>query len=287
MTWECSDVDDGYFSGRVVVITGAGAGIGRAVAVRLARDGARLVLWDTDAVALQATAETCRSLGADVRLDVLDVRDGERLAQCARAASEQFGGLDVLVCLAGVIHTGRFLASRLEDYRDVMEVNYWGTVNTVRACLPLVIASGGGQVVTTSSAFGLAAVARYGAYSASKFAIRGFTEALAQEMAMDDVPVRVSCVYPGGVRTGIIRAGRFADDEDAEAVVSRFDQSVARSSAEDAAEAIAHGIARGRARILVGADARAVSIVARLAAGSYPRVLGRLFRRHEASGRMP
>lgn len=271
------DVD--YYAGRVVVVTGAGAGIGRALAVRLACHGARLVVWDADAAALEATADACCRVGVSVRRDVLDVRDAELVEQCAVAAAEALGGLDVVVCLAGVIHTGRFLDSRPEDYRYVMDVNYWGTLTTVRACLPSMIASGGGLVVTVSSAFGLAAMARYGAYSASKFAVRGFSEALAQELAMDDLPVKVSCVYPGGVRTSIIRRGRFADTENAAAASARFERSVARTSPEVAAEAILRGVARGRSRILIGADARLVSALARLAAGSYPRILGRLLRR--------
>lgn len=139
--------------------------------------------------------------------------------------------------------------------------------------------------MTVSSAFGLMAVARYGAYSASKFAIRGFTEALTQELAMDRFPVDVSCVYPGGVRTSIVRSGRFAVGEDPAAISARFDRSVARTSPEDAAAAILRGVERGRSRILVGTDAHAVAVLTRIAAGSYPRILGRIFRRHESSGK--
>lgn len=133
-----------YYASKVVVVTGAGGGIGRALALQLARRGARLALWDSDATALGDTAQACRRQGATVRVDVVDVRDAEQLTASAVAAADELGGPDVVVCLAGVIHTGRFLDSSPEDYRHVMEVNFWGMVNTVRACLPPMIASGGG-----------------------------------------------------------------------------------------------------------------------------------------------
>jgi len=273
-----------HFAGRAGVVTGAGAGIGRALAVELARRGARLALWDRDGVALDETAARCRAVGAVVRTDVVDVADRTAVAAATAAVETAFGQVQLVFCLAGVIHTGSVLASAADDVERVFAVNLHGTVHTVTALLPLVLASGGGHVVTTSSAFGLVAVPRYSAYCASKAAVRAFTDALRLELAGEGLPVRVSCVVPGGVRTGIVRAGGFADDEDADAVATRFETVIARTTPEDAALAVLAGVRRGRAQILVGADARAVALLTRLTGNAYQRVLPRLVRRRRAGG---
>jgi short-subunit dehydrogenase len=265
-----------YYAQRAGVITGAGAGIGRALAIQLAYRGATLALWDRDADALSDTAGLCREAGARVRMDVVDVSDAPAVAERAGGVHDEFGRIELVFCVAGVIHTGTVLDSALTDVEHVLNVNLHGTINTVTAFLPWVLSSGGGNIVTTSSAFGLMAAPRYSAYCASKFAIRGFTEALRLEMDADHHPVAVSCVVPGGVRTQIIRNGRFATTEDADAVSDEFDRRVARTTPKDAATQILHGVQRGKARILVGRDARAVSVIARLAGGSYQRILPRL-----------
>jgi short-subunit dehydrogenase len=133
----------------------------------------------------------------------------------------------VVFCAAGVIHTGGLLASDFEDIEHVLNVNLWGVINTAKAFLPGRVAAGRGHIVTFSSGLGLIAAPRYSGYSASKFAVRGFTESLRQELALDGHRVSVTCVYPGGVRTPIMRNGRFAAGEDPDAVIRRFDTKVA------------------------------------------------------------
>jgi short-subunit dehydrogenase len=236
---------DRYFAGRVAVITGAGSGIGRALAVRLAGAGAQLALLDRNGPAAEATARQCRAAGARAWVQAIDVTDQEALERCAAAAAAEFGGIGLLCCAAGVIHTGTVLASRWDDTARLVNVNLLGTMGTVTAFLPRLVASGGGHVILCSSGFGLLAAARYSAYSASKFGVRGYGEALRMEMALSGHPVQVTCAYPGVVRTPIVRTGTFADGEDAAATADAFDR-LARTEPSRAAAIIVSRARRGR-----------------------------------------
>ncbi len=281
-----------YYAARVAVITGAGSGIGRALALQLARRGARLALLDRDARSVTQTARQCEEAGARVtrtaprseeagprvRAHPVDVTDREALLRCSSEVQGRFGRVDLVFCVAGVIHTGSVLSSDFADIDRVIGTNVVGTVNTAKAFLPHVIASGGGHVVLLSSGFGLIAAPHYSAYSASKFAIRGFAESLRQEMLLDGHPVSVTCVFPGGVRTPIVRHGSFAADEDAEAVTAAFEGRIARTDAAKAASVILRGVEHGRGQAFVGLDARVAALVARVAGGAYPRVLGAVIR---------
>lgn len=273
-----------YFTNSVSVVTGAGAGIGRALARQLADQGGHLALWDRDGDAVSQTAGLCRQAGARVRVDVIDVTDRAAVLERATAVHEEFGRVNLVFCAAGTIHTGSILDSDLTDVRHVVDVNLWGVVHTVKAFLPLVISTGGGHVVTVSSMFGLMAVPRYSAYVTSKFAVRGFTETLRQEMAVDGHGVKVSCAFPGGVSTQLVRNGRFAAGEDAAAVADGFEQHVARTTPEAAASTILRGTRRGQAQILVGPDARGVACFVRVTGAGYQRILPRLFRRAGTAG---
>lgn len=263
---------DRYFAGKVTVVTGAGSGIGQALAVRLAADGARLALLDLDGAAAAATARQCGEAGARVRADTADVTDQDSLARCAAAVSGEFGRVDLLVCAAGVIHTGAVQGSSWEDTRRVIDVNLLGAMGTVHAFLPLVRASDAGHVVLFSSGFGLLAMPSFAAYSASKFGVRGYAEALAQELGTGGHRVRVTCAYPGIVRTPIMRRGTFAEGEDPAARADGFDR-LARTEPEQAAQVILRRVRQGRARALVGADARAALLAERALGGAYQRVV--------------
>ena len=202
----------------------------------------------------------------------VDVTDREALERCATAAVAEFGHIDLVCCAAGVIHTGTVLASAWDDVARVVGINLLGTMGTVEAFLPYLIASPGGHVVLCSSGFGLFASARYAAYSASKFGVRGFGEALRMEMALGGHPVRVTCAYPGAVRTPIMRSGTFAGGEDAATVADRFDR-LARTDAGHAAEVILRRTRRGKARAAVGADARAAALAVRVLDTGYLRLV--------------
>jgi short-subunit dehydrogenase len=263
----------GYYVGSVAVITGAGSGIGRALAVDLAGRGARLALSDRDGAAVAETARQCRLSPARVRADAVDVTDRPAVLEYASSVADDFGAVDMTFSVAGIIHTGSVLESRFSDIEQVLAVNFWGVVNITKAFLPYVIESKCGHIVNISSAFGLMSAPRYSAYNSSKFAVRGFTESLRQEMTVDGRSVHVTCVYPGGVRTAIMRNGLFAAGENPAAVADSFDRKVARMTPEKAATRILSGVERGQARVLVGADAYVVSGVLRVLGGTYQNMV--------------
>ncbi len=188
-----------FYSGKVCVITGAASGIGRALAYDLAKRGALLALSDVDDVGLAETARQAVRLGAQVRTDRLDVSDRPAVLAYADAVVAHFGVVNVVINNAGIAFTGDIEEMAFSDIEHVMNIDFWGVVNGTKAFLPYLIASGDGHVVNISSLFGLLATPSQGAYNAAKFAVRGFTEALRQEMLVAGHPVRVTCVHPGGV----------------------------------------------------------------------------------------
>jgi len=271
------------FEDRVVVITGAGSGIGRALAVHLAARGALLALSDIDETGLAETVRRVRAAGArDVSAERLDVSDRDAFPAYAESVVSRFGRVNVLINNAGVALDGAFLDVGYEDMDWIMGVNFWGAVHGTRSFLPHLIASGDGHIVTISSLFGLLSVPNQSLYNASKYAVRGLTESIRQEMLVAGHPVGVTVVHPGGVRTGIARNARSAGARsaaDIEAANRRFEEKLARTSAERAAEIILGGVARNKARVLVGADAHILHAVAKFAGSRYQDLFARFFGR--------
>ncbi len=264
-------------AGKVVVITGAGSGIGRALAQRLAAGGARLALSDVDSLGLAETVSTLG--GSEVRSDLLDVRDRDAMARYAASVAEDFSGVNVVINNAGVALTGTVLGMSYADLEWVLDIDFWGVVHGSKEFLPYLIASGDGILVNLSSLFGLLAVPGQSAYNAAKFAVRGFTESLRQEMLAARLPVRVCCVHPGGIRTAIARNARVAEGEDQAALAEFFDYHLAKTSADRAAEIIEAGMLAGKPRILIGPDARALDLLVRLLGARYQRLLAAMSRR--------
>jgi NAD(P)-dependent dehydrogenase (short-subunit alcohol dehydrogenase family) len=264
------------FSGRTAVVTGAGSGIGRALATELARRGARVAASDVDGPSVAETADRLTALGGTARAFELDVTDRAAVEAHADEVVTTFGSADLVINNAGVALAARAIEQRTEDVARVIEVDLLGVVNGTQAFLPHLLASGDGHLVNISSLFGLIAMPYNSAYNAAKFGVRGYTESVAIELAASGAPVGVTCVHPGGVATAIARnAERAAGSE---ALADAFEQ-VLRMPPRRAAEIILRGVARGRRRQLVGVDAW-VAHAAQTALGSrWVDVMGVLGRR--------
>jgi NAD(P)-dependent dehydrogenase (short-subunit alcohol dehydrogenase family) len=267
------------FQGRVAVVTGAASGIGRALALALADEGARLALSDIDTFGLSETAELAAARGASVHVQRLDVACREDVVAYAEEVRARYGAVHLVVNNAGIAMTGDVLDLAFKDVERVMDVDFWGVVHGTMAFLPHLVDSGEGTLVNISSLFGLIAVPGQSAYNAAKFAVRGFTESLRQELLVSGAPVTVTCVHPGGVRTNIARNATAVGGHDATALSQLFDQHLARMTPERAAQVILRGARRGRARVLVGADAKALDLLQRLTGSGYQRLVARGTRR--------
>ncbi len=260
----------------VAVITGAATGIGRALASRLADEGARLCLADINKGQLDAVAHALRAKGCDVSTHALDVSDRRQVESLSRKTVEHFGRVDLLINNAGVALVGDVEEVSLEDIEWVMGVNFWGTVYGVKYFLPLLKQQEKAYIVNLSSVFGMIAPPGEAAYSASKFAVRGFTEALRHELAGTNV--QVSSVHPGGIRTAIAKSSRVgagADPKKREQEAAKFEL-LARTTPERAADRIVTGMLQGETRILIGRDATQIDLIQRLWPRRYWRIIGPL-----------
>jgi len=267
------------FEGKVAVITGAGSGIGRALALNLAKRGAKLALSDIDADGLAETVRQTKALGADVKSDRLDVAERETVLAYADAVVEHFGTVNHVYNNAGIAHNGDVERTSFKDIERIMDVDFYGVVNGTKAFLPHLIASGDGHVVNISSLFGLIAVPGQSAYNAAKFAVRGFTEALRQEMLIAKHPVMVTCVHPGGIKTAVARNATVAEGDNAQTVAEFFDTRLALHTPEMAAETIINAVAKGHPRVVVGWEAKALDVLARIIGPRYQRIIAALVSR--------
>ncbi len=257
------------FAGKVAVVTGAGSGIGQALAVELGRSGAKVAISDIDTEGLAVTEERLKAIGAPVKADRLNVTEREAFTAYADAVNEHFGKVNQIYNNAGIAFTGDIEVSQFKDIERVMDVDFWGVVNGTKMFLPYLIASGDGHVINVSSIFGLFAVPGQAAYNAAKFAVRGFTEALRQEMSLAGHPVKVTTVHPGGIKTAIARNATAAEGLDAAALASTFDKRLANTTPEKAARIILDGVRKNKARVLVGPDAKVLDIVVRILGAGY------------------
>lgn len=264
------------YQGRVAVVTGAGSGIGRALTQALTRDGAHVAASDIDPGGLAETQAACPP--GRVTPYRVDVADRDAVSSFADEVREQHGPASLLFNNAGVDLFAGVADMSWKDFDWLMGINVGGVVNGTKAFLPQLIEAGTtrrpARLINLSSAFGLIAVPYQGAYSMSKFAVRGLTEALRQEMIMERRPVTVHCVHPGVVRTNFGANMRTADTEDPEMATKMFDRA-ALTSATKAARLILRGADRNRARILIGADGRVMAAMPRLLGAGYAGLLAR------------
>ncbi len=263
------------FKNKVAAITGAASGMGRTLALELARRGCHLALSDVNEAGLAETAQMAGKLGVKVTTAKLNVADREAMNAWADQVVKDHGKVNLIFNNAGVA-LGAFIETvKPEDFQWIMGINFWGVVWGTQAFLPHLKRSGDGHVVNTSSLFGLLASPTQGTYNASKFAVRGFTEALRQELDIEDCGVSATCVHPGGIRTNIARAAKMDDSlhaksgGDAESARSRFDKMLNVTTAESAALQILRAVERNQRRVLVGPDAKILDFMVRLVGSWY------------------
>ena len=267
------------FAGKVSAVTGAGSGIGQALAIELARSGASVAISDVDTEGLAATEERLKAIGAPVRADRLDVTEREAFELYADAVKAHFGKVNQIYNNAGIAFAGDIEVSQFKDIEKVMDVDFWGVVNGTKVFLPHLIESGDGHVINISSVFGLFSVPGHAAYNAAKFAVRGFTEALRQEMEVAKHPVKVTTVHPGGIKTNIVRNMTAVESVDKEQLKQTFEKKLANTSPEKAARIILDGVRKNRARVLVGPDANALDLIVRVTGSKYQRLFSTVMSR--------
>ncbi len=270
------------FDGRVAAITGAGSGIGRALAEQLAAMGAHLALSDIDDEGLAETVRRCEGRGAKVTSAHLDVADQAAVDAWANEVVAQHGKVNLIFNNAGVALGATIEDMSIEDMTWLMNINFWGVVYGTKAFLPHLKASGEGHIINISSVFGLVSIPTQSAYNAAKFAVRGFTDALRIELEASGGAVSCTTVHPGGIKTNIARNARM-DPKLAAAsrtndVGADFDK-IARTTPTKAAEQIISAVQRNRRRALIGPDAKVFDFVARLPAGFYQTILAKGFAR--------
>ena len=267
------------FSGRVAAITGAGSGIGRALANALARQGAHLALSDIDGVGLAETVAQCEGLGVKITSEQVDVADRGAVSIWADRVVAAHDNVNLIINNAGVALGATVESMSYEDFEWLMNINFWGVVYGTKAFLPHLKQSGEGHIVNLSSVFGLISVPSQSAYNAAKFAVRGFTDTLRMELEIEGADVSVTTVHPGGIKTNIARNARLdASVRDIGGDPETAAQDFARAfitSPEKAAAQILTAVRRDRRRALIGPDAKAIDFVSRLPAGIYQSILTR------------
>ncbi|CAM3838682.1 SDR family NAD(P)-dependent oxidoreductase [Parendozoicomonas haliclonae] len=261
----------------VVAITGAGSGIGRALAVQCAREGALLALSDIDEKGLQETVDYCRKMCPDVMSDRLDVGQRDEIYAWADKVNEHFGRVNVIINNAGVSLAASAEAMSDEDFSWLMDINFWGVTHGSRAFLPHLRASEWGHIINISSLFGLVSMPNQTAYNAAKFAVRGFSESLRMELLMSSDNVSISCVHPGGIKTNIVNNSKMGEQvgmQLSEAQQKKhFNTQLAKMTPERAAQIILTGMKKDRSRILVGSDAKALDLLQRTLPAKYQNIV--------------
>jgi NAD(P)-dependent dehydrogenase (short-subunit alcohol dehydrogenase family) len=263
------------FKNKVAAITGAASGMGRTLALQLAERGCHLALSDVNDKGLAETAQMVGQFGVKVTTAKVDVANREAMVAWADQVAAEHGKVNLIFNNAGVA-LGAFLDTvKPEDFQWIMGINFWGVVWGTQAFLPHLKKSGDGHIINTSSLFGLLSIASQGTYNSSKFAVRGFTEALRQELDIENCGVSATCVHPGGIRTNIAKDAKMdasmhkATGGKTEEARAKFDKLLNATSAESAARQILRAVEGNQRRVLVGLDAKFLDKFVRLLGSWY------------------
>lgn len=265
------------FSGAVVAITGAGSGIGRALANDLAARGAHLALSDVDEVGLAQTVSQCEGRTVKVTSDIVNVANRDAMFAWADHVADTHSKVNMIMNNAGVALSSKAATTDPEDFEWLMGINFWGVVHGTQAFLPHLKEANWGHVVNISSVFGLVSIPSQSVYNAAKFGVRGFTDALRMELEIEGSSVSSTTIHPGGIKTNIARNARQSEDVrdlggDPDDLGEEFDK-MARTTPEKAAKQILRAVERNRRRALIGPDAVLFDVMSRLPAGLYQRML--------------
>lgn len=254
-------------------VTGAGSGVGREVALQLARSNWSLSLADKNIDALLDVQLQCAAHTNVAHATRLDVADRTEINSWAATSRSALGGIDAVFNVAGILYSGDVIDTPPADFDLVMATNFESVVNSSRAFLPDILKSRRGRIINVSSAFGVMSAPGYSAYNSSKFAVRGFTEALNQELRPASRTARATCVTPGGLKTSIARTARAAPGVDHARTADFFDSHIARTTPKVAAQKIIAGAWKGKSQVTVGNDARLVDVTTRVLGPHYQLLL--------------
>ena len=259
--------------GRIAVVTGAASGIGRALAIALAKRGADLAIADVNTIGIEETAELVRREGRKATAHVVDVSDKARMGAFAEEVVAAHGAVHVVVNNAGVTVASSFASHRLEDFEWLMGINFWGVVHGCHYFLPHLLAQPEAHVVNISSIFGIVGVPNQSSYCASKFAVRGFTESLRAEL--EGTKIGVTVVHPGGVNTNIVNGARGDDFGPGRTQKDVADLFTKMMPPEKAARHIVRGIEKNKPRVLFTPESRVLDALKRLAPSVTQALLSR------------
>ena len=266
------------FNNKVAAITGAGSGIGQQLAVLLAQQGCHVALSDINEQGLASTLELLKSYPVTVSSQVLDVSNREAVQQWAQASVQQHGSVNMVFNNAGVALGSTVEGASYQELEWIVGINFWGVVYGTKEFLPFIKQTKDGHIINISSLFGLTAQPTQSAYNATKFAVRGFTESLRQELDMENCGVSSLCVHPGGIRTNIAKAAKMNDSVkslglDPVKYSQQFDK-LLRTPPEDAAQQILQAVLKNKRRLLIGNDAKVLDAFQRIFPTGYQRVSG-------------
>lgn len=263
------------FNNKVAAITGAGSGIGQQLAVLLAKQGCHLALSDVNEQGLLKTLELIKDTGVRATLDKVNVANLEEVRAWAEKVEQDHGSINMIFNNAGVALGSTVEGASYDELEWIVGINFWGVVYGTKEFLPRIKKTGDGHVVNISSLFGLTAQPTQSAYNATKFAVRGFTESLRQELDIENCGVSALCVHPGGIRTNIANAAKMNDSLRALGMSpeksARSFNKLLRCPPEEAARQILEAVQKDKRRLLIGNDAKAIDLIQRILPTGYQK----------------